>query len=123
MKVIIADDSSAMRRLISGMLRTIHEDFAFLMADGGDVVLDYLDEHPDVNLILLDWNMHVMNGLDCLRAIRSRKDAKTIPVVMISVEMEPDRIAEAVSSGANHYLTKPFMTEQFQEIVSPYLAV
>ncbi len=121
MKVIIADDSCAMRRILSGMLRTMPGDFAFLMADGGDVVLTHLDEHPDVGLILLDWNMNAMNGLDCLRVIRSREDAKEIPVVMISAEMERERIAEAVNSGANRYLTKPFATEQFHAAISPFI--
>ncbi len=122
MKVIIADDSRAMRRLLSGMLQSMNRDFAFLMADGGDVVLTHLDEHPDVGLILLDWNMHVMNGLDCLRSIRSRENTKEIPVVMISVEMERERILEATRSGANQYLPKPFDAAQFQAVVSPFLS-
>ncbi len=122
MKVIIADDSRAMRRILSGMLQNLNSDFDFLMADGGDAVLAHLDDHSDVGLILLDWNMHVMNGLDCIRAIRSRKDGKDIPVVMISVETEGERILEAVRSGANRYLTKPFDAAQFHAVVSPFLA-
>ena len=117
-KVIIADDSATMRRLLSRMLGDMEGDFECLMTDGGDGVLQFLDEHADIDLVLLDWNMHVMNGLECLCAIRSREDTKTLPVVMVTVE---SRMSEAIESGANSYLRKPFLPETFQAAISPFL--
>ncbi len=117
-KVIIADDSATMRRLLSRMLRNIEEDLECLMTDGGDGVLKFLDEHTDIDLVLLDWNMHVMSGLECLSAIRSREDTKALPVVMVTAE---PRMNEAIESGANSYLMKPFVPETFHETISPFL--
>jgi two-component system chemotaxis response regulator CheY len=121
MKVIIADDSLTMRRVLSNMLEEMGQGFDCLTADGGDVVLELLDEHPDVGLILLDWNMNVMNGLDCLRAIRARAETQAIPVVMISAETMRDRIVETVKAGANSYIIKPFTPEKLQAIITPLL--
>jgi two-component system chemotaxis response regulator CheY len=121
MKVIIADDSLTMRRVLCSMLEGMGREFDCLMADGGDVVLQLLDEHNDVGLILLDWNMHVMNGLDCLRAVRAREATKNIPVVMITVESMLPRIMEALKAGASNYLIKPFPPEKFQSVITPLL--
>ncbi len=117
-KIIIADDSSTMRRVLSGMLSERQENLECLMTDGGDGVLALLDEHPDVALVLLDWNMHVMSGLDCLNAIRAREDTKTLPVVMVTAE---PRMLEAIASGATSYLRKPFLAETLHKTVSPFL--
>ncbi len=117
-KVIIADDSSTMRRVLSGMLGEMQENFECLMTDGGDGVLELLDEHPDVSLVLLDRHMCVMNGFDCLCAIRAREDMKSLPVVMITSE---PCMEEAMQFGASSYLMKPFASEKFHATVSPFL--
>lgn len=122
MKVIIADDSITIRRVVSGMLNDMGGAFEYLMADGGDVALEHLDANPDVGLILLDWNMNVMNGLDCLRAIRTRENMKHIPVVMITAQSEQACVDEALACGANCYLVKPFTPEKFQETISAFIA-
>ncbi len=123
MKVIVADDSQTMRRVLCNMLEGIGEDFECLLADGGDIVLEFLAEHPDVGLVLLDWNMNVMNGLDCLRAIRAGEATKGIPVVMITAETLRNRVVEAIQAGANNYLMKPFSPEKFQAVVEPLLKI
>ncbi len=123
MKVIVADDSQTMRRVLCNMLEGMGEDLECLLADGGDIVLEFLAEHPDVGLILLDWNMNVMNGLDCLRAIRAGEATKGIPVVMITAETLRNRVVEAIQAGANNYLMKPFSPEKFQAVVEPLLKI
>lgn len=121
MKVIVADDSHTMRRVICNMLTGMGRDFDCLLADGGDVVLEFLAEHPDVGLILLDWNMNVMNGLECLRAVRANEATKGIPVVIITAEAMRNRVVEAVQAGASNYLIKPFPPEKFQAVIEPLL--
>ncbi len=123
MKVIVADDSQTMRRVLCNMLEGIGEDFECLLADGGDIVLEFLAEHPDVGLVLLDWNMNVMNGLDCLRAIRANEATKSVPVVMITAESMRNRVMEAIQAGANNYIMKPFPPEKFQAVVMPLLKI
>ena len=121
MKVIIADDSLTIRRVLGSMLKNLGIEFDLLTADGGDVVMELLDQHDDVRLILLDWNMPVMNGLDCLRAIRAREQTKTTPVVMITSETMHDRVLQALQAGASNYLVKPFNEEKFHAIIGPLL--
>ena len=120
MKVIIADDSQTMQRILRNMLESIGQTDC-LTADGGDIVMELLDRHDDVGLVLLDWNMPVMNGLDCLQAIRGREATKTTPVVMISSEAMRDRVLQVLQAGANGYLIKPFDEPKFQSIISPLL--
>lgn len=119
-KVIIADDSQIMRRMIANMLSDVGE-FTILTADGGDVVMELVAQHPDVALILLDWNMPVMNGLDCLKAIRSNPNTANVAVVMVTSEALKERIMEAIQCGATNYLMKPFEQEKFRSVVEPPL--
>ena len=120
MKIIIADDSQTIRRIVEGMLATLGETDV-LFADGGDVVLEHLEKHPDVGLVLMDWNMPVMNGLDCLRAIRAKPETKHIAVVMVTSEALRSKIVEAVQSGATSYLMKPFDVERFKTVMAGIL--
>ena len=120
MKVIIADDSQTMQIILRNMLTSIGP-CDCLTADGGDVVMELLEVHSDVGLVLLDWNMPVMNGLECLRAIRAREATARLPVVMVSSEVMRDRVVEALHAGASNYLIKPFDAEKFKTVVSAVL--
>lgn len=120
-KVIIADDSQTMRRVVSNMLSEIG-DYEILTADGGDVVMELVAQHPDVDLFLLDWNMPVMNGLDCLKALRSNPATKDVAIIMVTSEALKERILEAIQSGATNYLMKPFDQEKFKAAVEAALA-
>lgn len=116
MKIIIADDSQTIRRIVQNMLADMnHTDV--LIADGGDVVMELLTKHDDVGLILMDWNMPVMNGLDCLKAIRANPATKDIAVVMVTSEVLKSRIVEAIQCGASRYLVKPFDAEKLRSVV------
>ncbi len=116
MKVIIADDSATMRRIQENMLASLgHTDV--LPADGGDIVMELLSQHQDVGLVLMDWNMPVMNGLECLKAIRANPATKAIPVVMVTSEALKEKIILAIQAGANGYLMKPFEAEKFESVI------
>ena len=120
MKVIIADDSSTIRRIVQNMLADIGcTDVLF--ADGGDVVMEHLKEHDDVGLVLMDWNMPVMNGLDCLKAIRANPATSGLPVVMVTSEAVKEKIISAIQSGATSYLMKPFDAERLKAVVGGIL--
>lgn len=119
-KIIIADDSLTMRRVLQNMIAEVGK-FEVLTADGGDVVMELLGEHPDVKLILMDWNMPVMNGLECLKTIRATPAMKDIAVVMVTSEAVKQRILEAIQSGATNYLMKPFDADKLREVVEAAL--
>lgn len=120
MKIIVADDSSTIRRIMQNMLAELNQT-DLLMADGGDVVMKLLEEHGDVKMILMDWNMPVMNGIDCLKAIRANPATKDIAVVMVTSESLKTRVVEAIQCGATRYLIKPFDKDKFREVVGDIL--
>ena len=62
-------------------------------------------------MVILDWNMPVMNGIDCLREIKTDPELSDIPVMMLTTESERERMTLAIREGASHYCTKPFTPE------------
>jgi len=109
MKVLVVDDSAIMRKVISQILEMLGHD-SVPAANGLDA-FDRLKEHEDVRLILLDWNMPEMNGIEFLREIKLRPRVSEIPVIMLTTESERRKMIEAIEAGAKHYLTKPFQPE------------
>lgn len=107
MKILLVDDSSTMRRIQANTLNSLGYSDLVQAEDGADA-LKKLKENPDVKLVLLDWNMPNMNGLDCLKAIKADGSTKGIPVMMVTSEAEKTKIIEAVQAGASNYLVKPF---------------
>lgn len=106
-QILAVDDSRMMLRLIRGAIETIG--FRSLEARNGREALELLSQHTDeVALILLDWNMPEMNGIETLRALRARPEFAAIPVMMVTTESEKQAVVEAIRAGATHYLTKPF---------------
>lgn len=118
MKVLVVDDSTAIRKLLGRMLRSMgHEP---MEACHGLEALERLDHyHSDIELILLDWNMPEMNGIELLEALKRRDDLDPKPtIVMVTTENEMDKIVRAMTKGANEYIMKPFTKEILQEKLS-----
>jgi two-component system chemotaxis response regulator CheY len=109
MKVLVVDDSAIMRKVITQILEMLGHDS--VPASNGLDAFERLKEHEDVRLILLDWNMPEMNGIEFLRAIKTRPRLSEIPVIMLTTESERRKMIEAIEAGAKHYLTKPFQPE------------
>lgn len=120
MRVLVADDSITMRRILTHMLSEMSVTDV-LTADGGDVVMELLGQHNDIDLVLMDWNMPCINGIDCLRQIRANPVTANLAVVMVSSEALKERIVEAIQAGATGYLIKPFEQERFAEVVGKIL--
>ncbi|HKC49289.1 MAG TPA: response regulator [Myxococcota bacterium] len=109
MKVLVVDDSAIMRKVIEQILEMLgHE---AVPAANGVEAFERLKEHDDVKLILLDWNMPEMNGIEFLRAVKGQSGLSMIPVIMLTTESERRKMIEAIEAGAKHYLTKPFQPE------------
>lgn len=120
MKILLVDDSSTMRRIQANTLKTIGYETVIQAEDGADA-LQKIAENPDVKLVLLDWNMPNMNGIDCLKAIKANPSTKGIPVMMVTSEAEKSRIIEAIQSGAANYLVKPFEADALKEKITAIL--
>ena len=106
MKALVIDDSRAMRTIIGQILRSIGYEVAD--ASNGREGLQRVSEVGPLNLILVDWNMPEMNGIDFIRALRSDRKNDDVRVMMVTTETEMKRMAEALEQGVNEYVMKPF---------------
>lgn len=121
MRMIVADDSRLIRGIIEKTATAIG--FEVLQAANGEDALNHLEAGggKEINLVLLDWNMPMMSGIDVLRNMRADDRFKEIPVLMVSTESEDDKIKEAIDAGAHGYLTKPFNAEKLTAAIHQVL--
>lgn len=121
-RALIVDDSTVMRKIVERALRqagldplVVHE------AGSGTEGLELLRSQK-VNLILSDINMPSMDGLEFLRQLRAQDLAPGVPVVMITTESSEEHVKQAILSGAQGYIRKPFTAEQVKERVLPLVS-
>jgi len=113
MKILVVDDFATMRRIIKNILRQGGYK-NIVEADDGTTALPKL-RTDTIDLVIADWNMPRMTGLDLLKAMRSDKALKDIPFLMVTAEARKDNIIEAIQCGASSYLVKPFTVETLSE--------
>ena len=110
MKALIVDDSRVMRSILKKFL--LGEGFKTLFEAGdGQEALQRLKEVGSVDLVLVDWNMPKMNGLDFVLAMRKDRAFERVRVMMVTTEAEATQMVRALEAGANEYVMKPFTTE------------
>lgn len=119
MKALLVDDSPAFRRILVRALALAGISDTSEAGDGAEALSAIRSNRFDV--ILLNWNMPRLDGLGLLRALR-QVDAQT-PVIMVTSEAEKTRVIEAIRSGANDYLIKPFAPEQLADKIRHLLSV
>jgi len=112
-KVLVVDDFATMRRIVKGVLKQRGFSKIIEAQDGSDA-LDMLKKEP-VGLIVSDWNMPNMTGLELLKAVKGDDSLKDIPFVMVTAEGMKENVVEAVKAGVNNYIVKPFTPETFTE--------
>lgn len=116
MRVLIVDDFSTMRRIIKNLL----SDLGFnnsVEAEDGHSALSVLRQDA-VELVVTDWNMPGMSGIELLRAIRADPKFRTLPVLMVTAEAKREQIIEAAQAGVNGYIIKPFTAQTLEEKLS-----
>ncbi len=118
MNIMLVDDSRTIRKIQRRTLEQLgHTDI--VDAEDGVVALEQFSENaPD--LMLIDWNMPNMNGLELVQKIREAN--KTIPLIMCTTEAEKSRILEALKAGVNNYIVKPFTAESLGENIEQTMA-
>ncbi|ACL02364.1 MULTISPECIES: chemotaxis response regulator CheY [Desulfatibacillum] len=113
LKVLVVDDFATMRRIVKNILKDIG--FTNISeAEDGAVALKQLQAAP-VDLIICDWNMPNMSGLDLLKAVRADEKLKATPFVMVTAEAQKTRVVEAVQAGVSNYIVKPFTADAVKE--------
>jgi two-component system chemotaxis response regulator CheY len=106
-KALVVDDSRAIRMILARTLREIG--FEVREAANGREALEVIEaENNAVKLVLADWNMPEMNGLDLLKRLRENPELSSLVVVMVTTETELGQMAAALDAGANEYVMKPF---------------
>jgi two-component system chemotaxis response regulator CheY len=122
-KILLVDDSAVMRKIIQRNIKeaglVVDE---YLEAADGKLALEVVN-NKEVDLILCDWNMPNMTGIEFLKTLRSLNLPKTVPVIMVTTEGSDAKVAEAKESGANDYLTKPFTADQLRDVLGKYIMV
>jgi two-component system chemotaxis response regulator CheY len=120
-RVLIVDDSSVMRKIVERALHQAGLDPMFVLEAGSGVEGLEILRTEGVQLILSDINMPSMNGLEFLRQLRAQNLAEGVPVVMITTESSEEHVKQAILSGAQGYIRKPFTADQVKERVLPLL--
>ncbi len=113
LKVLVVDDFSTMRRIVKNLLKQIgYSDIE--EAEDGVQALSKL-QNGGFGLVVSDWNMPNMDGLDMLKAIRHDAAIKDMPVLMVTAEAEKEKVITAIQAGVNNYVVKPFTGEILKE--------
>jgi two-component system, chemotaxis family, chemotaxis protein CheY len=113
MNILVVDDFATMRRILKGSLKKIGFSNIF-EAEDGKVALQVLSKE-DIGLIVSDWNMPNMTGIELLKAVRSNDAFKNIPFLMVTAEGQRENILEAVNAGVSNYVVKPFTPDTIAE--------
>ena len=119
MQVLIVDDSQIMRKIITGVLKKLKVE-EIIEAVNGQEAVDAVSKNNDIGLVLMDWNMPTMTGIEAVRKIRT--SGSKVPIVMCTTEAEKEKVLEAIKSGANDYLIKPFNPKDIQGKLGKFLA-
>lgn len=109
MKILIIDDSRAMRRLLASFVKPLPADT--VEAADGQEALDRLHQQGPFDLAMVDWDMPVMNGLEFVKAVRADPNYNDLRLMMVTAQSSFESVNEALTSGANDYLMKPLTEE------------
>jgi two-component system chemotaxis response regulator CheY len=120
MRTLIVEDSLATRRLISAAVKElgVREALEAASAEEADA---FLTRTPDVDLIITDWHMPGMSGLDLLKKLRASARHKNTPVVLITSETSGESVVAALRAGATNYIIKPFNKQQLEDKIGPVI--
>ncbi len=119
LRVLVVDDFATMRKIernILGQLGVKNVD----EADDGSTALPKLKANP-YDIVLLDWNMPTMTGLELLKTMRADDELKETPVIMVTAEALKDNIVAAAQAGVNDYIVKPFTAGALEEKIKKVL--
>ena len=114
MKLLVVDDSSTMRRIIKNTLERLgHKDV--LQAAHGVEAWDLLCQNPDIGVLITDWNMPEMNGLELVKKVRAESKYENMPIIMVTTEGGKAEVITALKAGVNNYIVKPFTPQVLKE--------
>lgn len=122
MKLLVVDDSSTMRRIIKNTLQRLgHKD----ILEGGDGVEGWnaLNSNPDIDMLITDWNMPEMNGLELVKKVRADSRFTDLPIIMVTTEGGKAEVITALKAGVNNYIVKPFTPQVLKEKLGAVMGI
>lgn len=111
MKLLVVDDSFAMRRIVIKALQEIGFTDIVEAGDGEEALL----KMKGIQFCITDWNMPNLNGIQMVKKMKENPDFKAIPILMVTTEGQKENVVEAIKSGVNDFLVKPFKAENLKE--------
>jgi two-component system chemotaxis response regulator CheY len=113
-RALVVDDSRAMRMILSKT--PAKSGLEVMQAANGREALEIMDrEGPEIGLVLLDWNMPEVTGIEVVETLRSQKAFNTVRLVMVTTETEIEQMLRALDAGADEYVMKPFTREAVED--------
>ena len=122
MKILVVDDSSTMRRIIVNTLARLGYKDVVQAGDGVEA-WDALQANPDIEVVITDWNMPNMNGLELVKKIRAEEKYVDVPIIMVTTEGGKAEVITALKAGVNNYIVKPFTPQVLKEKLQAVLGV
>jgi two-component system chemotaxis response regulator CheY len=117
-RILIADDMPTIRELLKSQLKAMGYKSIVEAADGEvalNILVTSVSKGAPIELVISDWNMPKLSGLDFLKQVRASNDWKTLPFVLLTSESERDQVTEAILAGVSQYIVKPFAPKIFEE--------
>jgi two-component system, chemotaxis family, chemotaxis protein CheY len=119
LKILIVDDFATMRKVIRNILKQIGYE-NIVEAEDGAIGLRVLKSQK-IDLVVCDWNMPNMTGLELLKAVRADGDLKETPFLMVTAEALQENVVAAVKAGVSNYIVKPFTAETLNDKIQKIL--
>lgn len=113
LKLLIVDDFATMRKVIRNILKQLGYE-NIVEAEDGSIALRVLKSQK-IDLVISDWNMPNMTGLELLKAVRADEELKATPFLMVTAEALQENVVAAVKAGVSNYIVKPFTAEAMNE--------
>ncbi len=117
-KILVVDDMPTIRDLVKNQLKAMGYKFIFEAADGEQALHLLVQNNvpgKKIELVISDWNMPRMSGLEFLKQVRTHPDWVELPFVLLTSESERDQVTEAILAGVSQYMVKPFAAKAFEE--------
>ncbi len=122
MKILVVDDSSTMRRIIKNTLNHLgYKDL--LEAEDGALAWECMTQNSDIGVLITDWNMPNMNGLELVKKVRAEQKYADMPIIMVTTEGGKTEVITALKAGVNNYIVKPFTPQVLKEKLEAVLGI
>ena len=116
-RILVVDDSRIMRNIVKNHFSELHVYCSYVEAGDGDEAFELLNKYA-IDLVLLDWNMPKLSGIDFLKKVRAIEKFKDVPIIMVTSEAARYNVIEALKLGATDYIIKPINGKLFMEKIS-----